>query len=652
MAVTQTIDVARTAVNRRAWRDALEAFHEVDQETPLSPQDLELLADAAWWSGNPDETVEVLERAFAAYVDQGSRLDAAGVAVLIAYLAARRNAESIVTGWVAHALRLLDGEPESAVHARLKVLEMMNVVFGQGDLKRASELAEETLVLARRVGSRDAESQALALKGAALIAGGEWKEGLSLLDEATAAAVSGSINLRAASDIYCMTIATCRSMADFGRAGQWTEEADRWMIRNSVTGYTGVCDVHRAELKRLHGNWTEAEEDARAACVELERYHILDGMGNAYYEIGEVRFRMGDLTAAEEAFMNAYENGASPHPGLALLMLARGEAADAAAALSGALKHVGSQNHLGRAGLLPAQVEVALALGDIETARAAIEELEVITSEFERPAFEAATLTAKGQLALQQGEAEEASDHLDRAWRRWKDIDFPYETARSRMLLGQARAAAGDQASARMELGAARSTFMRLGAAPDLRRVEELLYEARGAEAERSRVAKTLMFTDIVTSTDLVGVIGDAAWEDLLRWHDKELRSVFASNRGEVVNHTGDGFFAVFDRPSDAIDAAVAIQRRLAAHRRESGFALMVRIGIHQGEVTQEGADYRGQAVHAAARVGAAAGAEEIAVTAPVLEDAAGIRYPVSEARTVELKGIAEPVQVAMVDWR
>jgi class 3 adenylate cyclase len=308
-------------------------------------------------------------------------------------------------------------------------------------------------------------------------------------------------------------------------------------------------------------------------------------------------------------------------------------------------------NHLARAGLLPAQVEVALARDDAETAIAAIDELEGIASEFERPAFEAATLTAKGQLALHQGDPEGAGEYLDLAWRRWKDIDFPYETARARMLLGEARAAAGDQASARMELGAARSTLTRLGAAPDLRRVEELLYEARGAEAERSRVSKALMFTDIVTSTDLLGLIGDSAWEDLLRWHDKELRSVFASHRGEVVNHTGDGFFVAFDRSVDAVAAAVTVQRRLAAHRRESGFALMVRIGIHQGEVTKEGADFRGQAVHAAARVGAAAGAAEIAVTAAVLDEAGKLDYPVSEPRSVELKGIAEPVEVALVDW-
>src|SRR6185436_13299260 len=85
------------------------------------------------------------------------------------------------------------------------------------------------------------------------------------------------------------------------------------------------------------------------------------------------------------------------------------------------------------------------------------------------------------------------------------------------------------------------------------------------------RVTRTFMFTDIVTSTDLVGLIGDEAWNELLRWHDRELRAAFARHAGEEANHTGDGFFAAFGRAGDAIDCAVDIQRLLVRHRREHG---------------------------------------------------------------------------------
>jgi class 3 adenylate cyclase len=160
------------------------------------------------------------------------------------------------------------------------------------------------------------------------------------------------------------------------------------------------------------------------------------------------------------------------------------------------------------------------------------------------------------------------------------------------------------------------------------------------------------MFTDIVTSTDLVGLIGDQGWEELLRWHDRELRSSFAQHRGEEVKQTGDGFFVAFERGVEAVECAVDIQRRLARHRREHGFAPWVRIGLHAAEATRQGSDYSGQGVHIAARIGAAAEREEILVSDAVVESLGPIRFPVAEPRSLNLKGIKEPVQVRTLDWR
>jgi class 3 adenylate cyclase len=160
------------------------------------------------------------------------------------------------------------------------------------------------------------------------------------------------------------------------------------------------------------------------------------------------------------------------------------------------------------------------------------------------------------------------------------------------------------------------------------------------------------MFTDIVTSTDLIGLVGDEAWGELLSWHNRELRSAFASHRGEEVKSTGDGFLVTFDRPVDGIECAVDIQRRLTRHRREHGFAPSVRIGLHSAEATRDGRDYSGRGVHVAARVGAAALGQEILVSTDVLEGAGKTRFKVSEPRALTLKGVREPVEVRAVDWR
>jgi class 3 adenylate cyclase len=160
------------------------------------------------------------------------------------------------------------------------------------------------------------------------------------------------------------------------------------------------------------------------------------------------------------------------------------------------------------------------------------------------------------------------------------------------------------------------------------------------------------MFTDIVTSTDLVGLIGDQAWGELLAWHNRELRSAFASHRGEEVNSTGDGFFVAFEKASDAIECAVDIQRRLARHRREHGFAPWVRIGLHTADATRKGRDYQGRGVHVAARVGATALSEEILISKDVLDGLGQTRFRLSEPRQVMLKGLREPIEVRAVDWR
>lgn len=143
-------------------------------------------------------------------------------------------------------------------------------------------------------------------------------------------------------------------------------------------------------------------------------------------------------------------------------------------------------------------------------------------------------------------------------------------------------------------------------------------------------------------------MIGDEAWQQLVRWHDATLREEFTAQCGEEVDHAGDGFFVAFTDTDSAIATAVAIQRRLANHRRDAGFAPSVRIGIHTCAAVASGREYRGQGVHTAARITAAAAPEEILISTTSLnrDDVPG------QQRELVLKGLREPVQVTAVSWR
>jgi class 3 adenylate cyclase len=654
--MVESVQVGRSAVDRHAWAEAIDVFVAADREGGLSPADLEALGTAAWWVGQPDQATEALERAFTGYSDAGQPGDAARVALGLAYQAFRRQAMSIGGGWLARAEHLLESEPNSPTQARIAVFRSLGALIG-GRLTDGIALADRAMEVARKHHDLNAQFMAMSFKGMGLVFSGDWEAGIALIDEAATAASSGQLDLRVASDIYCNTIAACRNLGDLKRAGQWADEGERWMRRQAVGGYPGICRVHRAELKMLRGLWSEAEQEARQACEELERFGIMDAVGYAHYAVGEVRLRLGDLDGAAEAFDKAYEYGHDSQPGIALLELARGEINEATRSIGRAVAATAEADGPGdratRARLLPAQIDIALAARDLETAGLAVAELESLATTFQQPLFQAGALTARGELLLGENRASEASPILGRSWRLWQDTDLPYESARARLRYAEALAAEGDESAARRDLKAARSVFERLGARLDLERVDALLGVEGGSPAGATRrTTKTFMFTDIVTSTDLVGLIGDDAWGELLQWHDRELRSAFANHRGEEVNQTGDGFFVAFERAVDAIECAVDIQRRLARHRREHGFAPIVRIGLHMTEATRHIGDYRGRGVHIAARIGAAAGNEEILVSSPVLAAAGPIRFGLSDARQLTLKGVDEPVEVRSVSWR
>jgi len=654
-AAAGSLELGRDAVKRHAWTEALEAFAAADREGDLSPEDLERVGDAAWWAGKPDEATEPLERAFSAYVEAGRPSEAAGVAFLLTYMAFRRQAPSVGAGWMGRAAGLLEDVPESGMHAWLQLFAAIGAVM---DHRMADGLAiaDRAIAMARVHGNADVEFMATSFKGYGEMHQGNTQVGLALLDEAAAAATSGQLDLRIASDILCNTIAACRNIGDLKRAGEWADEGERWMRRHSVGGYPGVCRVHRAELKMLRGHWPEAELEARQACEELQRFGLNDSLGFAHHEIGEIRLRMGDLQGAAEAFERAYELGDDAQPGLALLHLARGEIEDAWRSIERALAATQSGedpvDQATRGRLLPAVIDIALARGEIETARGAVEELESIAVRFKRPVFEAGALTAKGELLLGEDRPSEASPILGRSWRLWMENDLPYESARARLRYAEAIGAEGDKATAHRDLRAARTAFERLGATLDLQRVDALLADEQTPAASVERVTRTFMFTDIVTSTDLVGLVGDEAWGELLSWHNRELRSAFASHRGEEVKTTGDGFLVTFGTAAEAIECAVDIQRRLTRHRREHGFAPSVRIGLHTAEATRDGRDFRGRGVHVAARIGGAASGQEVLVSTEVLERAGQIRFQISEPRALTLKGVGEAVEVHAIDWR
>lgn len=642
-ALADELDEARQAVDRNAWKEALALLRAADERSQLPPEWLELLAETAWWNGLLDDCIDARERAFAAFLARGDPLQAGLEALRISHDYESKLSRAQESAWFRRAESLLDPKPECIEHAHLARSRAAQAA-AKGELDEALALAEHALELGTRFADRDVMALALHDLGRFRVTKGEVEEGLSQLDEATLAAMHGEIGPYATAVIYCNVIEACRNLADYGRAGEWTEAAKRWCERQAIAGFPGQCRVDRAEVMRLRGAWAEAEHEVRNACVELMDFR-LPVAARAFYELGEIRLRLGDYAGAGDAFAQASEIGLDPQPGLAMLKLGEGNPAGAAGSIARAVEDR-PWDRLARARLLPAQVEIALATGNDRVAQAAVEELQRIADAYGSAALRAYAAHARATVQLAEGDAAGAARSARDAWEFWQEIDAPYEAARARTILGEAYRKLGDDEAAGLQLRAARAAFQQLGATPDVRRVSSLLDDV--APATSTSVTKAFLFTDIVASTQLVEAIGDGAWEALVGWHDQALRSLFGSHGGEEVDHAGDGFFVAFPDARRALGCAVAIQRRLAEHRREHGFAPQVRIGVHATDAAESGGRYRGRGVHEAARIAALAGGAEIVASARSVEGS----FAVSEPRSVALKGISEPIEVVTIEWR
>ena len=459
-AVEDLVQAGREALGRHSWSRAFEYLERADAAGELSPDILGQFAEAAWWTGKIDHCCHLLERAYAGHLREGHPERAALMSVKLADLFYHKAARSVSSGWLKKAERLLKNAEHAVEYGYLLRFKTLLSFEVDGDSEAALRLAKECFDIANRAGDENLLTLSLQDQGRVLVAQGHVSEGMALLDEAMATALSGELDPFTVARTYCNMIAACEKTADYRRAAEWSDEARDWCEPHVSSPFPGICSVHRAGLMRLRGTLKEAEHEVGQVCADSRGY--VDIAAAAFYEMGEIRLRLGNYEGAEDAFREAHERGRDPVPGLPLLLLAQGKVDAARGLMTRAL--AGSLLPLDRARLLPTQVQIALAAVDVEGARAAVEELESIASRFGSAAFEAAAAHARGSLDLANRDFEKGCKSLRRALEFWLEVNLPYEAAMTRVLLAKGYREMGDGASAELELRTARSAFEKLGA--------------------------------------------------------------------------------------------------------------------------------------------------------------------------------------------
>jgi tetratricopeptide (TPR) repeat protein len=468
------VERAREAAALNDWRRAFDLLKEADTDGLLAPRDLPVLGEVAYAAGQLEVAIEAWVRAHTASLQAGDQIAAAAAAVRVAmHLLFDTALMAPVRGWLARAERLLQAEGETPAHAWFAVVRTYERML-TGDLPGARPWARRAI----QIGSRcDPAACAIGQVAQARlrILDGDVPQGLALLDQAGVATVSGDLDPFSTGVVYCELVCALQGLAHYDMAEEWTEAMERWSETNAIGSLHGRCRVHRAEILRLRGSCNEAERQALVACQELRPY-LRRELGWPLNELGRIRLHKGDIAGAEEALVAAHRAGWDPQPGLALVRLAQGDAATAAASLRDALerplgvpsKERPPNTHLQRAPLLEAQVEIELAAGDLGRARSAADELELIAARFQSRALLAGAALARGRVRLGDGDAAGAEQSLSEAVRRWNEVGAPYEAAVARMALAEAHRASGSEHRAVLERQAARTILEGIQAAPSV----------------------------------------------------------------------------------------------------------------------------------------------------------------------------------------
>jgi DNA-binding CsgD family transcriptional regulator len=459
------LELGRDAYAGSDWEDAYLLLSRGCETASATSADFEKLAWAAALTGRSLEFLNTLEELYQQHLDAGDNLRAARAAFWLGLRLMALGGEGRAGGWLSRAGRLV-GKQDCAERGYI-LLPTIHRHIGSGEYEAACDVAKKAAEIGDRFGDQDLAAFARCLLGRSRLRQGAIVAGLASLDDAMLAASQGELSPVITGLIYCSSIEACQEIFALDRCREWTTGLAGWCAAQpQLVAFTGSCLVHRAEVFQLSGAWADAIKESQRVAARFSGATDPEGVAEAYYQEAEIYRLRGEYSAAEDAYRNASHFGFEPQPGHSLLRLAQGRGSAALGAIRRVVESTPSPTK--RVRFLPAYVEIALALGEMEEARTAAADLHVIAENLAIEVVAAMADHADGALRLAEGDAQGAQEPLRRAAAVWTQVGAPYLVAKLRVLMGRSCAALGDTDGSAMQFEAARAVFLELGASPDL----------------------------------------------------------------------------------------------------------------------------------------------------------------------------------------
>ncbi len=469
----EAIQAARAAYSKGAWADATDLFLTADAESELEVDDLESLIWAAGISARDSVMIAGLERLYAHYAGSENHVECARTAFWCGLRNMLIGEVGLGSGWLQRAAKHAEQTAPDCVQRGYLLLPQVYMHRGKGNYEAAIEVADKAIAIGETGKEPDLVAMAGSLKGGILFRLGRIDEGYVPIDEAMLLANSQRLSPVVCGVVYCEIVASCCRVLEMVRAREWTAILTDWCRRNpQAKAFNGVCQVHRAEVLQLEGNWSEAFAEAERAGNGLSGTTEHTAMANAAYRRGEILRLRGEFDKSDAEYRLAGEIGVDPQPGLALLRLAQGRYEEATTGIRRALETAGDMPR--KTALLPAGIEIFIASGDLHEAERLCVEMSDIAEGFGTEILARVADQGRGSLALARGRLSDAVTDLTRARRYWAEFGAPYLVARLRVDIARGCIELDDLESADRELDAAENIFRELGAEPDLARILEI----------------------------------------------------------------------------------------------------------------------------------------------------------------------------------
>lgn len=462
-----------SALARREWADAVRHFEDA-LDVEESPEAHEGLATALVALVEYARAVTEREAAYRLYHARGDLLAAARMATWLGLDHAATYGEiKVASGWFGRARTLLVGLEPSPEHAWLFSWDAHVALLFSDDLPRSRELIDSGLALARALGVKDVELMTRGLDAFSQVVSGQVREGLSELDEISAATVAGEFqNLEAAGQTCCYVLSASEMAYDFDRADQWREKIVNYGRNFGAPSFSSYCRFHHAAILMWRGRWDDAAAELDAYQRELgAAAPLIVPTGQA--RLGEVRRRQGRRDEAARLFDQA-EGIPAATLGKGWLAFERDDFISARDQAERFLRQLSPEDLLQRAPGLDLLARSMSRLGQHEAATRIASDLMAIATSARTDGLRGAALAVRGTVAREADNLQSARQDLEDAIFALQRSGATFDAARARLELAETLAAEDRVEAALRELSNATEVFDRLGAADASARARQL----------------------------------------------------------------------------------------------------------------------------------------------------------------------------------